>query len=72
LRAAFSNHSREANQPGEKDSTIFAGRAGLRQEFEVRIESLNHHNMISLPAPDRRGEARAKRANQESKKCPQQ
>ena len=33
---------------------------------------LDDYNMISLPAPDGRGETRAKRANQESKERPQQ
>src|ERR1017187_1792621 len=75
ISAGSSNHSRKVHPPSEarrgKDSAVFAARAELLQESEV-APSLNNHYMIPLPAPDGRGEARAKRANQESNKCPQQ
>jgi hypothetical protein len=53
-------------------SAIFVARAELLAGIQGRVESLNNHYMIPLPAPDGRGEARAKGANQESNKCPQQ
>src|ERR1035437_2171407 len=71
ISAGSSNHSRKVHPPSEarrgKDSAVFAARAELLQESEV-APSLNNHYMIPLPAPDGRGEARAKRANQESNK----
>jgi hypothetical protein len=42
-----------------------------KPDSKVR-QRLDDDNMISLPAPDGRGEARAKRADQKSKEGPQQ